>query len=62
MATEKFWIVWSPPTGTNRYRHTTKESAVMEAIRLASSCSEEFFVCEIVGVAQRVRAEYECIH
>ena len=62
MATEKFWIVWTPGKSNPGVVHRTQPEAIDEALRLASECPGEFYVCEIVGVARRLRAEYECIH
>lgn len=50
----KFWLVWNPDGSMPRQRHTSYDSAVREASRLAERHGpQQFFVLEAVSVAKR---------
>lgn len=49
----KFWAVWRMTGGsTPSVRHATKEEALLEANRLASSTNTTYYVLEAVGIVQ----------
>lgn len=48
----KFWMVWAPAGRAPTYKHHSKESAVMEARRLAKlNPNWDFYVLKTVGGA-----------
>lgn len=47
-----FWMVWNPQRYAPTYRHTTAESALTEAKRLArNNPSQKFYVLQAIGLA-----------
>lgn len=49
---ERFWLVWNPNGRNPTYRHTTRESAQIEAERLAAlNPRQSFFVLKAAGGA-----------
>ncbi|MER1968416.1 hypothetical protein [Castellaniella sp. GW247-6E4] len=60
---EGFWMVWCPQGGTPQHKHTSLDSAVAEAKRLAAqNTGREFVVLQSVGVAKRVDVEFTQHH
>lgn len=50
-----FWLVWNPRGGSPTVRHSTEDSALSEAKRLAERCpGDEFFILKAVRVAKRL--------
>lgn len=48
----KFWMVWAPAGRAPTYKHHSKESAVLEAQRLAKlNPNSDFYVLKAVGGA-----------
>jgi hypothetical protein len=55
-----FWLVWNP---NGKYppkrRHTTRDSAIKEAFRMAREVpGDQFFVLESCGAAQRTDVQW----
>lgn len=50
---DEFWCVWSPSGRTPTVKHTTVDSAAMEATRLARLNGGVFYVLRAVGRAER---------
>lgn len=50
--TETLYLVWNPNTGYPKFRHSSRESAIQEAKRLAGNHpGQPFYVLEAIGCA-----------
>lgn len=60
---DRFWMVWNPNNRSNpSFKHSTENSAIQEATRLASSNpGEQFIVLAAVAVASNVAVKVERI-
>jgi hypothetical protein len=57
----KFWMVWNPYTKATSFRHSTLETALVEAERLARTVGGEFFVLEAQRKCQRSDVAWETL-
>lgn len=56
---DKFWVVWNVKGAFPNKRHTSRESAVTEAHRLArENGNQTFMVFESIGEAKVVRSHW----
>ncbi len=59
MSESRFYVVWCPLKGLPKVRHSSKELAEKEALRLAiNNPGFSFFVLESLGVAESKVATY----
>lgn len=58
MEYQKFWMVWNPLGRSPTHRHESRQSAIIEAERLASLYDGDFHVLESLGSCRKVSVRW----